>query len=249
MDMYERCRWPELPQKTDRALRAAVRYILERFEPVGIIAAGTHISGNPDPSSDLDIYVIHAAAQRQRIQKRFDGVPAEIFVNPPSAVRRYFVEEARRPCTARMLASGFVVLNEAPILQQLRQESAEWLQRPLRLSATQLTLARYLPADALDNAKDVRERNPATAVRILNGVVDNMLDYVFLAQGKTLPRQKDYLDALTDLDAALGELAQRYYLANDVTKRFALAEEIAARTTGESGFFEWESALEPVEPE
>ncbi len=72
----------------------------------GIIVAGTHISGNPDPTSDLDIYVIHAHPQRQRIQKRFKGVPAEIFVNPPAAIRRYFAEEVRRPSTAHMLAQA-----------------------------------------------------------------------------------------------------------------------------------------------
>ena len=52
-------------------------------------------------------------------------------------------EEVRRPSTAHMLATGFVVLDVAPVVQNLRSEAKEWLQRPLELPATQLTLARY----------------------------------------------------------------------------------------------------------
>lgn len=246
MDQYVKCRWPDLPHRTDRALRVAVRYILEHFEPEGIIVAGTHIRGNPDPSSDLDIYVIHAAAQRQRIQKRFEGVPAEIFVNPPMAIRRYFTEEVRRPSTAHMLATGFVVLDRSPVVEELRQEAAQWLYRPLELPQTQLTLARYLAADAFENARDLQDRNPAGAVRILNSAVDAMLDFAFLSDHKTIPRAKAYLDGLAALDPELGELARQYYLSHDVAEQFALAGCIATRTIGERGFFEWESPLEPV---
>ena len=246
MDLYVKCRWPDLPSQPDRALRAAVRFILERFEPDGIIVTGSIIRGNPDPTSDLDIHVIHAKPQRQRIQKRFEGVPAEIFVNPPAAIRRYFADEVRRPSTAHMLTTGFVVLDAAPIVQELVREAREWLDRPLHLTEVQLTAMRYFAADALDNARDVRESDPAAAARILNGAVDGLLDYAFLARGKTLPRAKAYLEELRTVDAALAELAQRYYLAHDGAERFALAEQIAALTVSETGFFEWESPLEMV---
>ena len=242
----ERCRWPQLPPRTDRALRAAVQFVLERFEVDGVIAAGTHISGIPDERSDLDIYVIHAQPQRQRIQRWFEGIPTEIFVNPPSSIRSYFVDEVDRPSTAHMLAGGFVVLDRAPVVEELRREAQEWLHRPLNKTDLQLTVARYFAADGFDNARDVHERNPATATRILNGVVDSMLDYAFLARGCRLPRTKAYLDELSKMDSRLGELALHYYLAQDVDDRFALAEEIARHTIGESGFFEWESPLETV---
>jgi predicted nucleotidyltransferase len=51
------CKWPELSEKYDLALRSAVEFILENYSPVGIVAAGTIIRGAPDKSSDLDIYV------------------------------------------------------------------------------------------------------------------------------------------------------------------------------------------------
>ena len=137
MNAIELCRWPELPERTDVALRDAVSYILDRFDVHGIVAAGTHISGQPDPSSDLDIYVVHVHPQRQRIQKRFNGLATEIFVNPPVVIRRYFEQEIRQPLTAHMLATGFVVLDNAAIVEELREEAIEWLNRPLELAESE----------------------------------------------------------------------------------------------------------------
>jgi hypothetical protein len=248
-DRLVRCRWPDLPRQADHALRAAVPFILERFNPDGIIVTGSIVRGNPGPTSDLDVHVIHRAPERQRIQKWFEGVPVEIFVNPPTTIRGYFADEVRRPSTAHMLATGFTVLDEAPIVQLLVQEAREWLARPLKLTEAQLTVLRYGAADAFDNARDVRDADPCTAVRILNGAVDGMLDYAFFVRGKTMPRAKDYLAELSEVDDAVAQLARRYYLAQDVAERFALAEEIAAQTVTETGFFEWESPLERIDPD
>src|SRR3954451_4968125 len=104
--------FPTLSAPYDQALRAAVSYVLERYAPLGIIASGSILRGNPGPSSDLDIYVIQAGNQRQRVQKRFAGVPTEIFVNNAAAVRHYFAEErqAGTPQTAHIRVTGSVVL-------------------------------------------------------------------------------------------------------------------------------------------
>jgi len=83
--------FPMLPDKYDRALREALSFVMQRFKPVGIIAAGTVVRGTPDASSDLDVWVIHMEPVRQRLQKFFVGVPAEIFVNPPWVIQKYFV--------------------------------------------------------------------------------------------------------------------------------------------------------------
>lgn len=51
--------------------------------------------GKPDASSDIDLYVINRKPFRQRLQRFFDGVPAEIFVNPEFKIPRYFAQEQR----------------------------------------------------------------------------------------------------------------------------------------------------------
>ena len=250
MAAIERCQWPELGPRYDVALHEAVRYVLGRFAVHGIIVAGSIVAGNPGPSSDLDLYVVHARPQRQRIQRWFGDVPAEIFVNSPAMIRRYFVEERNRPITAAMFVNGFVILDEAPVVEELRREAAEWLARPVDVAEGELTMQRYLAADAYDNAKDVAEHSPAEATRILNSAVNDMLRYSFLANGRRLPREKAFLSALAAVDSDLGDLAQRYFLAADMPTRLALVEQIALRSIGATGFFAWESTPEdaPEEP-
>lgn len=93
------------------ALNEAVSFIESTTDAVAVIAAGTIIRGVPDKNSDLDIYVLHDAPWRCRIQRYFNGVATEIFVNRFDHVYTYFVDEDRkgRPMTAHMLATGVVL--------------------------------------------------------------------------------------------------------------------------------------------
>src|ERR1043166_5447369 len=134
--LLEACRWPELAEPHARALRRAVEFVLAETVPFGIIATGTIIRGEAHPASDIDLYVLHDAPYRRRVQRFFNGVPTEIFINLPHLVRSYFRSDhlsGRRP-TPHMLSSGFVVLNRDPVIQQLRAESRDWLARPDALS-------------------------------------------------------------------------------------------------------------------
>jgi len=242
------CRWPDLSPPYDQALYQAVTFILNRFDVLGIIAAGSIIRGTPNPGSDLDIFVINTQSQRQRIQKFFQAVPAEIFVNPVAAIERYFQEESERgrPCTAHMFVTGFVVLDRDPIVEQLRRQAQRFLERPPNPSDTHLTWLRYGAADLYENARDIAETNPVGANMILSRAVFHMLQYAFWKANQYLPRDKDLLEAITDLDPVLANLAHDFYTSADPRQCQALAAKIADRTIEVDGFFEWESVPENV---
>src|SRR5215467_3628714 len=140
------CKFPRLPERYDRALREAVSFVLDRFQPIGIIAAGTIVRGTPDAASDLDVWVIHMEPTRQRLQKFFNGVPAEIFVNPPWVIQKYFVQDQReaRPIAAHMMATGTVVLATDPVVEQLRQTALSVVSSPATVTPARLTAARYM---------------------------------------------------------------------------------------------------------
>ena len=142
------CRFPELPERYDRALREAVTFVLGRFEPLGIIASGAIVPGNPGPMSDHDLYVLVPGTRRLRIQKFFNGVPTEIFVNPPPAVERYLERERgeNRPVTAHMIATGFVVLDRDPVVAELRARAQHDLEHAPERDPDQLTWLRYASA-------------------------------------------------------------------------------------------------------
>jgi hypothetical protein len=247
-ELLSHCTWPDLPERYDRALREAVGHILRRYTPVGIIAAGSILRRTPDPSSDLDIYVLHLEPFRQRLQKFFNRVPAEIFVNPPAAVEGYFTDElaSARPITAHMLVNGFVILDRHPVVEQLRQRARSLLATPPTLSPAQHTWKRYLASNLLEDAADVAARDPQTAQIFLAQAVFAMLQYHFESAGRFIPRTKELLSQLDALDAPLASLARQFYTSGDFNTRLAAAEQIADRTVLVRGFFEWESEPEQV---
>ncbi len=237
------CRWPEVVEPYATALRRAVAFVCTRTEPVGLFACGSILRGAPDPGSDWDLYVIHRESGRFRVQERFAGVPAEIFVNTPESARAYMREEQEdgRPITAHMLATGFVVLDRDPIVAALRAEAAACLQAGPRVSPERIVCQRYLAADALDNARDVLPRDPSCATLILAGAVKAMLECRFLTAGRFIPGAKDLLAETRALDPELGELVDGFFVAADAEIRLALAERIADHTIEARGFFAWES--------
>jgi predicted nucleotidyltransferase len=225
------------------ALTQAVDYIIERYDPLGIIASGSVLRGEGDATSDLDLYVIHEQPWRQRVQRFFNGVPAEIFVNPPGTIRGYFLEERRegRFITAHMLATGIVVLNRDDVVDLLRAEAAEALCQLPDLSAQALTMARYMAVTALEDAFDIRHKDPANAAFILEHAMFLMVQYLFAAANRPLPRFKRILDGLSGVDPILGEMAHRFYTTGEASIRFDVAASFAQRGLGSVGFFEWET--------
>jgi len=245
------CRWPDVGEPYATALRDAVEFALDRFDVMGVIACGSILRGNPGLTSDWDIHVIHTALNRQRIQRRFQSVPAEIFVNPPRSIRGYFRDEHEnaRPCTAHMFATGWIVLDRDAIVAELVAEAHTWLAKRPEPSASKLAWLRYAIVDLLDNATDVREHDPANAVMILNQAVAQTVEYVFWAHGRFQPRAKVMLAELAALDFDAAGLAHQYYTSGDISGRFDLAHQLAQQSLGVDTFFAWESPLEDVRRE
>ena len=247
--MTTECRFPSLAEPYATALSEAIAFILERFEVRGIVASGTIVRGNPGPSSDLDLYVVHAPAWRQRVQRFFNRVPAEIFVNPQPQVLRYFEGEARdgRPLTAHMLATGFVVLDRDGVIAQLQADAASWLAKPPAYGGFARTMQPYLLASQFEDACDMVESDPDSARLILAPAVRGMLHYAFMRAERYIPRDKDLLVALEGLDPVLAHLAREYFATPGLAAQMALAGQIADRTIEARGFFEWESVPEDVQ--
>lgn len=242
--------WPQLDARYLAPLQEAVDWILTQHAALGIVASGSIIRGNPGPRSDFDLYVIHAAPTRRRVQRVFGGVPAEIFVNAPAAVRRYFADEhaASRPVTAHMLTTGFVILERDPVVRALLHEAAAWLAKPPAVDDEQLLMLRYLAADQLDNAQDLRTAAPENAELLLHDAVRRMAAYLFKAHARFLPRDKELIAAATTLDAEAGRLLQALYATPDLNERFDLAAQLARHTLGVDGFFGWESTPQIYPP-
>lgn len=242
-DYASRCSWPNLTEPFGTALRHAVDFIFQELEPVGILATGTIIRGTAHRGSDLDLYVVHLASYRRRIQRFFDDVPAEIFVNPPSAIRAYFTEEDRdgRRLTAHMLGTGVVVFQADPVVEVLQTEAAQWLAKETRPSDFERVSTRYSIASRLEDGFDLLGTDDVTATMMLSESVLAMLEYFCKAERGQIPRRKDLVAQIAAEHPAVGTRVAAFFRATHMPERARLAAEIADRTIGARGFFEWDS--------
>lgn len=246
--LLELCRWPELLEPYADALHRAVAFVLAETDPIGIIATGTVIRGEAHPASDIDLYVLHDATYRRRVQRFFAGVPTEIFINPPHAVRSYFRDEHRtgRRFTAHMLATGFVILDRSAVVEELRSESRDWLARPHEWSPEDAQRARYAAATHLEDGADTTPTDGAVANFLLTQAVTEMLEYWLRAHGRPLPRAKTLVSEISALDPKLGAMTSTFASARSPLERLESAHQIADHVLQVRGFFEWDSGRDPT---
>jgi hypothetical protein len=237
----------------DRALAELEAYVLVTWKPLGVVVAGSVVRGEAGPTSDLDVFVVHDEPWRLRDQRRFAGVPAELFVNPPARIRRYFANEHAegRPSTAHMFATGEVLGVPPgpphPVIAELVREARDWLARPLALTPLELTMRRYAVVDLLDDARDTIADDAAAAHLLLGSAVSGIVAYAFLARGMFQPRRKRAAAALDEIDPAAGELVRRWTTQHGA-EALATVEALARRVLGVDTFFDWTSDREPVTP-
>jgi predicted nucleotidyltransferase len=247
--MLENYAFPKLPRRYDVALRGAVSFLLASFTPIGIIASGTIIRGNPDATSDIDLWVVHLEPMRQRLQKFFNAVPVEIFVNPPWTIEDYFTQDqsSARPITAHMMATGHVILATDPIVEELRRK-AEWLlTQPPDLNEEAITRAKYTAATHFEDATDILFRNRVGASLMLSQSLVEMMRFAFLQARRFIPRDKDLLEEFALLDSESAAKVRAFCQTSDSQERVTLATEVADRILGTRGFFEWTSVPEVKE--
>jgi hypothetical protein len=231
----------------DRAIVELEAYVRATWNPLGIVVSGSIVRGEAGPTSDLDVCIVHDEPWRLRDQRRFAGVPAELFVNPPARVREYFVNEHAegRPSTAHMLATGEVLGPPHPTVAELVREARDWLTRPLTFTPAQLASQRYGAIDALDDARDVIADDPVAAHLLLASAVSSIIAHAFLGRGEFHPRRKRAVAALAELDPVAGELVRRWATQSGPDE-LATVEALARRVLGVDTFFDWTSDRDPV---
>jgi hypothetical protein len=225
-------------------LSEAVTWICLNFKPIGIIATGSIVRGNPDLNSDFDVFVIHEDSYRQRIQKYFNGVPCEIFINNFNHVYGYFEKEYEnnRPVTAHMISTGNVIMGEDNSgVKKLIQSAREFLLRAPLLTDEKKTMIRYAISTLFEDATDLMDTDVLTSTYFLNRLISDIIDYVFLINGTSSPRPKERIKYLEVNYPDIGGSIAGYYSTENFRDRYEIAKSLVAKTIGEYGFFEWDS--------
>jgi hypothetical protein len=229
----------------ETALTKALNWIKASYNPVGIIVSGSIVRGNPNPNRDFDIYVVHTERYRQRVQKYFDGVPVEIFVNNTDHVHQYLETEKKnnRPVTAHLLSTGKIYLGEdnAGVLQ-LIQKAKQYLTEPVIVKPEQIIQQKYSIALLFEDATELLPEEPEAAQYVLDKAISEVITHVFAVNKKPLPRLKERLYELSDVNPVAGKLIANYYRATGITEKHQIAAKILAALQIPDKFFEWTSS-------
>ena len=240
---------PALRPPYDVALVSCLEHIFSTYDVIGLVATGTIVRGGGDARSDLDIHVLHGGSFRERVQLFFHGVPAEIFVNPPSRVAGYFAEDvaARRPVAPHMYATGVIVYDATGVTSQIVEEAKQILSNPPGSpSEVALTMARYSVATEFEDVDDLAEKDPAAAALLLGGAVRKLAEFRVSAEPGWLPRAKDLMNRLREVDLESASLAELASSNLPFAQRLDAGRRLCVRVTGVDGFFEWASPREEV---
>jgi hypothetical protein len=228
-----------------RAARDALGFIAAYRDPVlGIVLGGSKSCGDGDANSDLDFYVVTTGDHRQRVQRRFNDVPCEMFFNPARQIRKYFAEEAERGKTSAvgLLLDSQVLLDVNGVVAELREEA-----RTVRMTGPQVPTAvvqqrTYLAIDTLDNARDLVDRDPALARLLASSAVQEALAMAYVLAGNWIPRDKDLIEGLEIVCPQAVEAIRGF--GDDPSPDRAGA--VLNAVFGHDTFFEWESTPEAV---
>jgi hypothetical protein len=226
------------------ALDKALTWVRKEFKPIGIIVSGSIIRGNPDINSDFDIYVIHQDSFRQRIQKYFEGIPCEIFVNNLNHIYGYLEQEykSNRPVTAHIISTGKVIEGAENLeLQKLIQSSKEFLSKSPTLTESQRVFIRYAIATMFEDATDLKDTDTHTSTYFLNKLVNDIIDYTFRNNSIPLPRPKERIKYLEINYPDIGKPISDFFSAENFFNKYEIAKKLVKKTVGEIGFFEWDS--------
>ena len=233
-----------------QALDELMAWLPQIVEPAGVVVSGSIVRGNPGPSSDLDVVILHDGAWRRRVQRRFNGVPAELFFNSRAWLLHAIHREADagRPVMAHMLATGVLVTDTRGAMADLQRLAAERLRRGPGLDEHALTRERYAAATLVEDALDfVVEPDAADAVQARALAVEALVAYHGLRQGQFLPRPKERLALLSQADPALAARL-RLALTGAGEQASDALRAASGQILGVAGFFEWDSGIDPSPP-
>lgn len=241
---------PALRPPYDVALMSCLEHVFGTYDVIGLVATGTIVRGGGDARSDLDIHVLHSGSFRERVQLFFQGVPAEIFVNPPSRVAGYFAEDVadRRPVAPHMYATGVIVFDPTGVTSRIVEQAKLILSNPPGSpSDIALTMARYSVATEFEDVDDLADKDPASSALLLGGAVRKLAEFRVFTEPGWLPRAKDLMKRLREVDPESASLAALASSGLPFDQRLDAGRRLCVRVTGADGFFEWASPREEVQ--
>jgi predicted nucleotidyltransferase len=148
--------------KWRKAFEKFIKKWKKKKEVIGIVVAGSYITGTPTVHSDIDIFIILAKGTkwRERGNQMVDGFLMEYFANPIEQYYKYAENyyQNRRKVSSHMLISGEIILNRDVEVNKLIKYSQKMIHKNfVKLKKFEVESLKYELWDNNDNLQEVFE--------------------------------------------------------------------------------------------
>lgn len=191
----------------DEVVARARALVAQRFpEARAAWLAGSVVSGEATPTSDLDITVLLPGPPAPfRESLVHEGWPVELFVHTRESVSHWIEKdlERRRPTLVRLISSGVVLLDTDGVGVALAEECAMILAAgPGRVSDADRDAVRYALTDLLDDLADGTD--PVTVAALAFATWEQAAKLLLMLDGRWWGTGKWLVRELRERDAAHG---------------------------------------------
>lgn len=191
----------------DEVVATARALVAQRFpEARAAWLAGSVVSGEATPTSDLDITVLLPGPPAPfRESLVHEGWPVELFVHTQESVSHWIEKdlERRRPTLVRLISSGVVLLDTDGVGVALAEECAMILAGgPGRVSDADRDAVRYALTDLLDDLADGTD--PVTVAALAFATWEQAAKLLLMLDGRWWGTGKWLVRELRERDAAHG---------------------------------------------
>ncbi|EYB67736.1 hypothetical protein DEIPH_ctg033orf0170 [Deinococcus phoenicis] len=224
--------------RLEAALPAALARVVATPGVYAVLWCGSAARSEADEHSDLDFHALVTGSHRWRSSLVVEGVPVEVFHNPPRKVRAMFAEPDH--ASVAMFAQGRVLMDH-PDLADLGEEARALLaagpkSRPLT------PFQQHILVDEVVEARST-QAGPLHAFHVANAA-DRLVRALYATRGWWEVKPRSWLADLTGKDPSAAHHLHAALNAPTPTERQAALEALALCVLESLTY--GESATEPV---
>ena len=233
-------------------LQAACDWARSDLRATGVLAGGSLQRGDGPAGGEFDLVVLCPVEPPRRfIRQRFEGVPVDVVPGTAAGLRRELDAEvsAGRPLMAHLLDTGELLFDDAQgTLAHLVALAKARLQRGPGFTPAVLRRNRQLAAGAVQDALDAFNARSPEATRAVHRAVDALAAQCFFERGRFVPRVRQQLSQLRELDPQAAQLLHEVLTLQGLDAGTKLRD-AARRLLVAEAFFDWDATVAALQAE
>ncbi|MGH2760071.1 MAG: hypothetical protein ACRDKJ_10990, partial [Actinomycetota bacterium] len=200
-----------MSERYELALETVTRRLQDEFGDrlLGLLLAGSYAYGEPMATSDIDLYVVVDVAWRQRRNLVIDGVPVELFINPPHKLSNEIIEAGS---ATDMFARGRVLYDPRGVVGRLQAEARSVAEQPRAIPhGDDLERLRYMVTDTTQDAYDLLVADDDGFEVALYDAMRWVLEAYYRLTGRRMPKPKYVIRDLKEREPALADVVAHVF--------------------------------------